>query len=340
MNIVQITRAYAKALRANDAEAAKAILAVWFRTLKNIERSIEVLITEAETLKAIGEEVSEFTLARSGRLKALKSQIEGELRYFAEIAADITTNAQRKAVELALRNAEEGINASIQAAPDRVIASATFERLPIEAVEKMVGALSDGSPLRNWMIEKAGVNWTEVRDPILQGLAEGWNPRKTAKAIRPALNENRTRALVTARQAQMNASREASIESYKANSRIISGYYWLAALDLRTCPICWAMNGKFFESIPDFATHINCRCTTVPAVKSVPIEIPKGEDKFRELDPDHQRKILGAGRYAMYEAGEVGSLGEFVARFDDEDWGPGRRLRTVKEMRRRIEAAG
>jgi SPP1 gp7 family putative phage head morphogenesis protein len=73
------------------------------------------------------------------------------------------------------------------------------------------------------------------------------------------------------RTAVMHVSNQAREETFRENSDLIKGVQWVATLDTRTCEECMALDGKTWdtdERRPEPPAHINCRCTTVPVVKS------------------------------------------------------------------------
>ena len=57
---------------------------------------------------------------------------------------------------------------------------------------------------------------------------------------------------------------------FRENDELIKGVQWVATLDTRTCPTCGALDGRVFpiDKGPRPPRHINCRCTTVPVLKS------------------------------------------------------------------------
>ncbi len=114
---------------------------------------------------------------------------------------------------------------------------------------------------------------------------------------------------------------------------MLHGWKWQAALDDRTCAVCWAMDGVMFDAAAPFETHVNCRCTPVPVPRgyeAVMAARPPGSEAFGRLPTAAQRRILGPGRHALYRDGTP--LSAMVERSTDPYWGASRGLRPLREM--------
>lgn len=151
----------------------------------------------------------------------------------------------------------------------------------------------------------------------------------------------------------------ARLEMYRKNADVIRCVKWLAALDLRTCIHCAAIDGKYwdldgqpmghnipFESPP---VHQNCRCTTVPVLKSFSeiddngnvVETMAPDTRasmngqvsnqldfgqwFESLGEEEQEKYLGAKRWKLYKEGKI----TFSSLIDQNGRGM-----TIEEIRR------
>lgn len=169
---------------------------------------------------------------------------------------------------------------------------------------------------------------------VESGVASGKNPRVMAREVRRAAASAMHDILTITRTETMVAHRAALLTGYRS-SRIVEAWRWSAALDDRTCPVCWAMHGTITPVGEDFATHPNCRCSPepvlVPEHRVGTPEEPTGPEVFAALPYPVQRAILGPARHDAYLAGVP--LKAMVERYHHPVWGAGRRLLPVKALK-------
>lgn len=89
------------------------------------------------------------------------------------------------------------------------------------------------------------------------------------------------------------------MESFQANSDILSGFQWIATLDLRTCLKCATLDGKKWTLegvpighdvlLPQSDIHEGCRCLKMPVTKTWK---ELGMD-FPEFDPSTRSSMFG-----------------------------------------------
>lgn len=147
------------------------------------------------------------------------------------------------------------------------------------------------------------------------------------------IGRNSTERFVrTATEGVAMAAREAV---YKENSDLIDGVQWVATLDTSTCLECGDLDGQVFgvgegPRPPD--PHPNCRCTTVPVIKSwedlgidakeIPEstrvamdgQVPESQDYnawLSKQSPEVQDEALGPTRAALFRDGGL-DVGDFV----------------------------
>jgi SPP1 gp7 family putative phage head morphogenesis protein len=250
---------------------------------------------------------------------------------------------QRAAVAAAQAHAAELVPAAAGDGPPGV--AVRFDRLPTGALEELVGALADGSPLADLLGELGPAAARSVREALVAGLATGQGPRAIARRIRADLGGSLARALTIARTETLRAYRESSRRAYRANDDVVAGWIWHAQLGPRTCAACWAMHGSRHALDERLDGHPNCRCSMIPVTKSwaelgfpgVPDARPviePGEEAFRRLPAADQLAVLGPAKHAAYRAGEIG-LADLVARDRSERWGTTRREASLAEARAR-----
>ena len=137
------------------------------------------------------------------------------------------------------------------------------------------------------------------------------------------------------RTATNHAANVGRMETAAANADIVKGIVWDAALDLRTCPTCGALeeesraNPYPIDSGPRPPAHPRCRCAALPVLKSYRElgidrdEAPEGfrasmdgqvpasttfEEFLRGKSADDQDIVLGATRGRMFREGKADLL--------------------------------
>ena len=277
-------------------------------------------------------------LYRYERLATLRAQAEGQIREFAAFSGTSIRAQQLYAVEQAQQHAEQLIRVALGDLPEGI--SIQLNRLPVDAVNNLVGLLGNGSPLRDLLNELPGLAGQSVADGLVTGLALGWNPRRIASTIREALGNNLVRALRIARTETMRAYRESTLRNYQENAHVLRGWIWMSARNERTCAMCWAMHGTTHGLDEHLDDHPNGRCTMLPWTKSRAELSIGGEDRptvergislFVKLDPEKQRSILGPAKYAAWRDGRF-ELKSIVGRRRSERWGSMRYEKSLKEL--------
>lgn len=263
--------------------------------------------------------------------RLIRPQIEAELRRFASYAADSVRTEQGAAIEAAIANTDEAIRAA------RPPMQSVFSKLNPRAVESLVGAASDGSPLRR-LFEgiQAGIA-DDMTATLAKGVALGWNPRFTARELRNVYGVGLTRALVIARTETLRAYNEAAHQNFLNHSDVLDGWVWVAAQQRRTCASCWAMHGSVHPLSERLDDHPCGRCTKAPLVKGRETPFRRtGGEIFVTLSRDDQRHILGHGMYEAWSDGAVTltptGQRSIVGRRHDPEWGSMRYARSLRAI--------
>jgi len=341
-NIFDVADGFKQRLIAREQVAVREIRNYYRDAERRIAKRLEALVSEIEQWQREhpGEQVPEWWLFERERLQSLQKQVEQELAHFAEQATTRIETEQRQLVVRAEADAEALARVGLGKSPPGV--TVTWARLPTGALEQLVGILQDGSPLRD-LLDALGPAASEtIRRELVSGLALGQNPRVVARRCRETLNGNRIRAETIARTEMLRAYREATRQSYLANSDVVKGWVWHAARDARTCAMCWAMHGTKHTLDERLDDHPRGRCAMVPETKTwaelgfegVPEtqpEIETGESLFAKLPEEQQRRILGNAAFEAYKAGQV-KLADFVGQQSDPRWGTMRYTRSLREI--------
>jgi SPP1 gp7 family putative phage head morphogenesis protein len=324
-DINQIIEAHRTLLLSRDQRLLNQIGSLYLSVADRIELEIGQLLRRIADARAAGEFVSPAWLQRERRLSSLLRQVQGEMNGFAKTATAAVTGEQRAQVELAAQHTIELLGAQSGL-------ESSFNRLPKRAVNAIVGATSDGSPLRG-IFDRLGQHVSaRLREELVQGVAMGTGTDRTARRIRDLLNGNGARARTIARTETIRAYRESGFQTAQKNDDVLRGWTWIAALN-RSCPACIVMHGTFHKGTERLASHPNCRCAQRWETKTWaelgisglgetgPAPVEPGAQWFRDQSPEEQRAILGPAGYDAYRSGKL-KLENFVGRSRDPKWGP------------------
>lgn len=218
-NILEIADQYRRALLRRERKAAMRLIVAYDHVWGRLERELAKLTTQIQEAKARGEVVNQFWLARQQRYFELLRQVGEEMRKFADVAETTITKQQSSAAKAGIADSIALMDTAGESAGVRT----AFNRLPGAAVENLVGALGDGSPLRTLLGQLPRAGRAIVEQGLIEGVALGRNPRAIASQIREGLGGNLLRALTIARTETLRAYRTTSHQTYQANSDIVQG---------------------------------------------------------------------------------------------------------------------
>lgn len=268
-------------------------------------------------------EVSQAWLEQQRRYRDLLDQTQAEVDLYALTAQERTRTAQRDSAEAGANDAAQQLEVEIRG---------SFNRLPANQIERLVGNLADGSPLAEIFSTFGAEARKGLADVLTTSLALGENPKIIARRMREAVPSlSRDRAVLIARTESIRAYRGAQLDTYRANSDVVIGWRWVSARQTRTCPLCWAMHGTIHKLDESMASHPGCRCTQQPVTEYSP-QRKTGEEEFRALTPVQQKAILGPGRFELYNEGRI-TLADTVKETYSPRWGAGRQVKSLGATR-------
>jgi len=270
-----------------------------------------------------------------GRARELLRLVEVESGKLARLTGEIVPSTQAQAVAQALERARRLTIASGLDTRSAARVAARWTSLNSSAVTDLVGSLSDGSPLADWIERVVPESVQTVRDTLLDGVARGINPEDLARALAQATDLPLQRAMTTTRSVVMDAYRSASIQSYQQNAELLSGWTWLAAHDSTVCSACLALSGQDFDlSVSFMPSHRNCRCSPAPKLKddSLLPQLETGQEWFDRQPESVRRNRFPVGLRADYDAGRVG-LQDMVHLHRDDTWGDSYQVATISQAR-------
>ena len=279
---------------------------LWLDVTRGLEAECELLAREIAERQARGLPVTLWHVRRMERYQSLMRQVRAQIgRYSPGAIADIAEMQQMMA-RLGLEHAAALIDMQTTSV------AALFDRLPVDAVLNMAGNTAAGTPLASLFTPLPGEGAQAATRALMRGIALGWHPTKTARAMMEGTGLAYERSVLIARTEQMRVYRETTRRQYAA-SGVVEGYRRVAAKSARTCIACLMADGRFYELDVPFEEHPAGRCVAVPALRrSDGVSWATGETWFRRQDA-RRSADSGPGRYEAWQSGRF-DLGETVTR--------------------------
>ena len=303
----ELAQAFKAAIDRQDAAALNRLAKAYAQLYARMQGKLDSLLLAISKL----EEPTSGQVMRLAQYKNLITSLESELtKYAAFVEVEIRNNALA-GVELAVKQTEAYLAG---------LGYTMTKSLPANAIYSMLGFLQEDSPLWKRIGELAPYNTKRVADALLEGIAFGYNPAKTAKMFENVMGGGLTDAMRMSRTAQLYATREANRAMYIANEDVVEGWYWWTSLDSNVCMACAAMHGTEHKSDESMNSHYNCRCTSIPKVRGYDDQIQTGEDWFAGLSETEQRNMMGAETWQAWKDGKF-DFSDFATRRHDDVYG-------------------
>lgn len=287
----------------------------WLQVERNLQLEVQSLARYISDQVAAGEMVTDDIL-RLRRYQSLAAQAAIEAEKYATWATSLTTQQQELWAKLSINNAVEAIQLSYS---NYGLDYPVFDMLPIEAIENVIGAASNGSPLHAVFAGISDEAVLGMTNALVDGVSLGLPPLEVAKTMMNGFGIGLDRALTIARTEQLNASRRASQSQYDL-SGVVPGYRRIAQHTPDTCVGCLVMDGEYYANEQAFEEHARGRCGLIPVVEGAPYpEFEVGKDWFLRQPEDVQLRIMGPGRLEAFKAGVPWD--DFVVHKWSGDWG-------------------
>jgi len=279
-------------------------------TAKKILGQLKAL--EHELVQKIGSIDTESVSGsyKLGRLEKLKDQTSASIKNFYSKNKKILND---DLVELSQIEEKYSRNALNKAFKVELASTA----VPLQTLKQLArGSLIEGSPAAEWWSRQAAGLRQKFNDQMTLGVLQGETNGQLVQRLRGTatgkfityeidgvkkkyrefvgglmdIPSHQAKALV--RTSVQNVANLARMETYKANSDVISKIQTLASLDNRTTPICIARSGLVWELATGNPVghdepfpgpppwHYNCRSTFVPITKT-----------FQELAEESGKKL-------------------------------------------------
>ncbi len=298
----------AELLRTENATTTRLIRS-YEQIYNRLQNPIASLEREIENLSLRGE-LSIDKVRRLTTYASLQNQIQDEINRYGGVVDNDLRLATNETMDRALAHSKKLtqsyflFNTSLAQAFE-----ATWDNLPKEAIETLLGFLAEDSQLHINLTRDLGSSATRVfEDNLMEGIALGYNPKKISSAINNSLGQPLSWALSAVRTSQLYTYREATRANYLNNNEILSSWKWYAALDGRCCLSCFNQHGREFTLEQVLNDHHQGRCTQIPILPNkygiTQPDILLGEEVFNSLPESQQVQRMGNSMHKAYKAKE------------------------------------
>lgn len=205
-----------------------------------------------------------YLRSRISRLQALQTQIELRMMELFSSQRDVLRDhLQERYTDTYYR--------TVYAVSQQADVASTFARIDPQTVEKILAVPWLGSEFSSRIWADKDKLLRELTQTLSRGLVRGDSLDRMTKefAKRMSVSESRAAVLIHTESAHMAA--EAAEQGYRETG--VQSYRFEAALDLKTCAVCGALDQREFP-LAEHETGINypplhprCRCTTVPVTE-------------------------------------------------------------------------
>jgi hypothetical protein len=313
--VVQIMREHKAAILAQEESAMQEMASRWLQIEQALRSEMETLALEVARMAEGGLVINRAVVIRLERMQRLLYQIRAQTGQYTQWADEVITGWQSALAELGLSDAADGILSVLH--EFQIVAQ--FDRLPISAVESMIGLAGDGSPLARYLQAVHPTAADGVMDALINGVAQGVHPMTIAEQMANGLGMGLQQTMNTARTETLRAYRNASLMQYDASGLVV-GYKRISARDERVCAGCLFTDGMLIEDLSAFDEHNQGRCSMIPVLKDgAEPNWQSPYDWFEGQSATTQESILGSGRFEAWQNGA--SLESMVTRIEDPIWG-------------------
>lgn len=327
-----VTSEYRKQLQAQEDRAVHQLELAYSHVQASIQPEINRLLKQINDMQRTGQKIPVSWLYEQKRLSNIQHFISTQMGHYGKI-----TQAEVEQLQ------HYGANLGEQSAQEMLGDTSIFNRPSARAIESILGATQDGSPLASLFDSFGSDAASGAKSALVRGITLGYGPAKVARDLRDALGVSRTRALTIARTEMLRAYNGAALENYRANSSLVNGWVWIADMSDRTCAACIAMNGTEHTLDEDMDSHVRCRCSMGPITNTYSsilgsdvgdtsdTGVQDGSEWFSQQSAATQRTILGNSAYEAYNAGAI-TLRDMVGKSHSSSWGTSVRVKSLKEV--------
>lgn len=205
-----------------------------------------------------------YLRSRISRLQALQTQVELRMMELFSSQRDVLRDhLQERYTDTYYR--------TVYAVSQQMNVASTFARIDPQTVEKILAVPWLGSEFSSRIWADKDKLTRELMQTLSRGFVRGDSLDRMTKEFAKRMGVSESRAATLIHTESAHTAAEAAEQGYRETS--VKSYRFEAALDLKTCSVCGALDQREFP-LAEHETGINypplhprCRCTTVPVTE-------------------------------------------------------------------------
>ena len=205
-----------------------------------------------------------YLRSRISRLQALQTQVELRMMELFGSQRDVLRDhLQERYTDTYYR--------TVYAVSQQADVASTFARIDPQTVEKILAAPWVGSEFSSRIWADKDKLTRELMQTLSRGFVRGDSLDRMTKEFAQRMGVSESRAATLIHTESAHTAAEAAEQGYRETG--VKSYRFEAALDLKTCSVCGALDQREFP-LAEHETGINypplhprCRCTTVPVTE-------------------------------------------------------------------------
>ena len=205
-----------------------------------------------------------YLRSRISRLQALQTQVELRMMELFGSQRDVLRDhLQERYTDTYYR--------TVYAVSQQVDVASTFARIDPQTVEKILAVPWLGSEFSSRIWADKDKLTRELMQTLSRGFVRGDSLDRMTKEFAKRMGMSESRAAVLIHTESAHIAAEATEQGYRETG--VKSYRFEAALDLKTCAVCGALDQREFP-LAEHETGVNypplhprCRCTTVPVTE-------------------------------------------------------------------------
>ena len=205
-----------------------------------------------------------YLRSRISRLQALQTQVELRMMELFSSQRDVLRDhLQERYTDTYYR--------TVYAVSQQMNVASTFARIDPQTVEKILATPWVGSEFSSRIWADKDKLTRELMQTLSRGFVRGDSLDRMTKEFAQRMGVSESRAATLIHTESAHTAAEAAEQGYRETG--VQSYRFEAALDLKTCAVCGALDQREFP-LAEHETGINypplhprCRCTTVPVTE-------------------------------------------------------------------------
>ncbi len=314
--VVNVVREYRERIAENERDMLRRMARLWVEPYRYFEKQVNALTDEISKRRESGQPVYPDYVYSLERYKSMMEQAQKRIDQYNRSVLGLVTGEETEAAEIGHESAKEPVNLAEPDAP-------MWTRVNQREARIAAGMTADGSPLERLLAKSYDLTRERLEQTLVTGLAVGQGSGYIARQLMDAFEMPEQRAVLIARTEVNRVYRLANWETMKS-SKAVKGYRRMC-YPPTACFACLVLDGEFYPLNSAPCDHPNGKCSFVPVTEHYdPINAKnwkRGQDWLMEQDEATQRKIMGAGRFALWKNGEITDLRKFALVRENGTWG-------------------